>query len=203
MSSWQGGRGFNPLRLLRKDPGEGQPIFVGGAASMFVVAKSLMVTRAKKAGVYDYWTGKEPVDFPCNEPKISMYMDEGWWERRTPMGGQEEVDLRDLCTMQSPDPQDPQGSPEHPEQRLWQTSDYYLTTEDPIYHPCMPTDQDPTVERERGTGIAYAPAWLRTGNVERFMEHCDKITGSLLKFRTEKSKHRSKVVEAQGQEATP
>ncbi|KAJ1404904.1 hypothetical protein B484DRAFT_404619 [Ochromonadaceae sp. CCMP2298] len=165
---------------------------------MFVVAKSLMVTGAKKAGVYDYWTGKEPVDFPCNEPKISMFMDEGWWKIRTPMSGQEEVDLRALCTMQPPDPQDPQGSPGHPAQRLWQTSDYYLTTEDPIYHPRMPTDQDSSVKRERGTGIAFAPACLRTGDVERFMEHCDKITGSLLMYRTEKSKHRSKVVEAQG-----
>jgi hypothetical protein len=49
-----GGRntyGYVNMRLLEKDPGQDQPIWLGGAASNFVVARKFMETRAKASAV--------------------------------------------------------------------------------------------------------------------------------------------------------
>jgi hypothetical protein len=44
-------------------PPEGQPIWVGGAASSFIMAKPYIKQRAKEEGVYSYWTGAEDTKF--------------------------------------------------------------------------------------------------------------------------------------------
>jgi hypothetical protein len=183
-SPWQGSKGFNPVKLIRKDPGDGQPIFSGGAASMFVVAKPLMETRAKKAGVIDFWIGREPSEFPCNAPQISYKLDVSWARARVKVGTREASELRTACDLDG--------------RYVFETSDGYLTTEDPIYYPHTPTEDDPTIEFETTTRIRYAPICVKTGDVAKFIDHTNSTSAAMLRWRTENSKHRARVVLATG-----
>jgi hypothetical protein len=172
------------VKLIRKDPGDGQPIFSGSAASTFVVAKPLMETRATKAGVIDFWMGREPSEFHCNPPQISYKLDMEWARARVKKGTREASELRSACAMSAI--------------YIYETLDGYLMTENPIYFPHEPTEDDPTIEFETITKIRYAPSCVKTGNVEKFMDHTNSISAAMLRWRTENSKHRARVVLATG-----
>jgi hypothetical protein len=45
---------YSAIKMIDHDPGEGKPVFWGGAASSWVVAKPYMISRAKKAGIWNY-----------------------------------------------------------------------------------------------------------------------------------------------------
>jgi hypothetical protein len=63
------------MRLLEKDPGQDQPIWLGGAPSNFVVSRKFMETRAKASAVWEMWSGDESVDFFITALEIDYKID--------------------------------------------------------------------------------------------------------------------------------
>jgi hypothetical protein len=63
------------MKLMEKDPGVDQPILYGGAASVFVIAATFMETRAKDAGVWEFWNGEKESTFHMTAPDIELKFD--------------------------------------------------------------------------------------------------------------------------------
>jgi hypothetical protein len=66
---------FSAIKLMDRDPGMGHPIWMGGAASLLIMARPFLRARAKAAGLYSYWTGDKDTDFPVNRPTLNYAFD--------------------------------------------------------------------------------------------------------------------------------
>jgi hypothetical protein len=64
---------FSAIKVIDRDPGEGKPVFYGGAASAWVMARPYLIARAKKAGVWNYWNGAESTEFVIKKPVLKYY----------------------------------------------------------------------------------------------------------------------------------
>jgi hypothetical protein len=69
---------FSAIKLMDRDPGKSHLIWMGGAASAWVMSKPYLRGRAKEAGVYSYWTGDETTDFSVNRPTLNYAFDSAY-----------------------------------------------------------------------------------------------------------------------------
>ncbi|KAJ1429658.1 hypothetical protein B484DRAFT_396272 [Ochromonadaceae sp. CCMP2298] len=176
------------MRLLEKDPGADQPVWYGGPASNFVVARRFLETRAKDEGVWEFWTGEEDTNFFLNPPEIDYKYDAQFEDSLVQDNTQAAAQLRATAARRAPDPTTGDLGKEEDPVYSWEGS---ITLIDPYYYPAM------SGEREPITGIRYAALCVKTSDVAMFKKHLRQQRDSALKWDEASRRFRQRVNKAE------
>jgi hypothetical protein len=181
--------GFVSMRLLEKDPGPDQPIWYGGAASSFVIARKFMETRAKDEGVWEFWTGEESTDFIVTAPEIDYKFDASFSLSLVEAASTEGIGLKAAARGIPPNPNDVNDHGSAPFDIHKYERDY-ITHVDPLYYPAEG-------EREPSSGILYAMLVQKTSDVGNFKYHVRGVKDSMLKWDASHRKFKSRMSKAE------
>jgi hypothetical protein len=179
----------NVVKIIDRDPGEGVPIWMGGASSSWVMAKPYLINRAKEAGVWSYWTGVEDTDFPVRRPTMVYHYDSHYQVQKVRYDTTRGCDMLAWGRLESaPSGATAPQSVVDGTYRVWRDGDY-VTDEDPFYDT---VDGETDME----TGIAYGTRVRMTSDFVFFEDYVSDLQDRTLKWISASNKHQERVSKA-------
>lgn len=163
------------VKLMERDPGAEFPVWTHGPASAFVVAQQFMEARAKAAGVFDIWTGKEKTELGYPKPTISYILDSSYAEAYIREDSAEGQSIAASSIETPATNTEGVSTPRRRAVSVFRSPGGLISLQDPRYYPA-------DGETEEFSGLEFGRLVQRTNSFEKYTYAANKTREQSMKW---------------------